>query len=45
MIFWTSAKPRPVPFRFDVKNGVNTRSRNDGAIPGPLSLTAIRVTF
>ena len=27
MIFCTRARPRPVPFRFEVKNGRKTRSR------------------
>ena len=42
MIFCTSARPSPVPLRFEVKNGRNTRSRNASGMPGPLSLTAMR---
>ena len=41
MIFWTTARPRPVPLRFEVKNGRKIRSRAPGSIRGPLSLTEI----
>src|SRR5205823_294550 len=39
MIFCTRASPSPVPLRFDVTNGRNTRSRMSAGMPGPLSLT------
>ena len=38
---WTIASPRPVPLSFVVKNGWKTRSLWSGAIPEPLSATAI----
>ena len=34
MIFWTSARPRPVPLAFVVKNGWNMRSRAAGRDAG-----------
>ena len=34
----------PVPPRFDVKNGRNTRSRSAAGMPGPLSFTEILET-
>ena len=35
-IFWTSARPSPVPSRLVVKNGRNTRSRSAGVDAGPV---------
>ena len=45
MIFWTSARPRPVPFALVVKNGRNIVGTTAGSIPGPLSVTVTRSVF
>ena len=42
MIFCTTANPNPVPLFLVVKNGRNNFGMASCAIPGPLSLTAIR---
>ena len=34
-----SARPRPVPMRFVVKNGSNTRGKSRGEMPAPVSVT------
>ncbi len=41
---WLSPRPVPLPAGLVVKKGSNTRSRTSGAMPHPVSVTAI-VTY
>src|SRR2546426_4225675 len=39
---WTMARPRPVPFGFEVVKRKKARSRSSALMPGPSSATVIR---